>query len=752
MPQILVPFFQVLTRSRSSQMIWGLITVLLLTLAFGEQFYTQPQLKTGTAPSQTILAPADRTVEDHQQTELRRQQARQITPIVSLDADRTAMSRQQVIRILQEGQRLRQMRGKFPIVPPEILAPSRQKSLLQAELTEWQAIVTALSDKPIGPVAVWQTQTIAALATYRQQAGAEKLALILTQITQARQMHQTARQALRDPVRAESGFFYPTALFELSAADWQRLSQQLPPLTDRILAQGVSPGFAPALRDNAFKLHAEATFSKAAQPIAIAILRHSLEPNLIQDKYQTEQEARQAENNVPAVMLTIHQGDVLAQAGQPITPEQAFWLAYFQLDRRTVEPKKFAIFSSITAAMVALLPLISQIFKLRFTSRDYVLVMLLVLTTPLLILLHVPSTNLPMLGLLLGTFYNPYLSILLVSGVGALLPIGLNLAMQPWLTSLVGGLLAAGYSARLRSREDSVLLGVGVGLLQSGVYLLSGWWLRQSGPDLLGGATIYGLLGMAWCIVGLGISPYLERLFDLVTTLRLVELANLNRPLLKRLAAETPGTFQHTLAVANLAEAAAKELGCNVELVRTGTLYHDIGKMHDPLGFIENQMGGVNKHDLLNNPWESAEIIRKHITEGIAMAKRSGLPLAVQAFIPEHQGNQLITYFYYQAQQQAEANPDLLIYERDFRYAGPNPQSRETGIVMLADSCEAALRSLGAATPEQANQMIQKIFRARWQEGALADAGLTRADLDRIATIFRCVWQQSNHQRIAYPK
>ena len=261
-----------------------------------------------------------------------------------------------------------------------------------------------------------------------------------------------------------------------------------------------------------------------------------------------------------------------------------------------------------------------------------------------------------------------------------------------------------------------------------------------------------GIYGVISSIVALGLSPYLERLFDLVTPIRLAELANPNRPMLKRLASEAPGTFQHTLFVASLAEAAARSLGCNVELVRTGTLYHDIGKMHDPLGFIENQMGEPNKHDLINNPWESAIIIRKHVTEGIVMARKCGLPKAVQSFIPEHQGTMLISYFYHQAQQLATQDPDQGLDEMDFRYDGPIPQSPETGIVMLADSCEAALRSLKDATPEEALNMVNRIMRARWKENQLIDSGLTREHLSVIATIFVQVWQQYNHQRIAYPK
>ncbi len=269
---------------------------------------------------------------------------------------------------------------------------------------------------------------------------------------------------------------------------------------------------------------------------------------------------------------------------------------------------------------------------------------------------------------------------------------------------------------------------------------------------LLNAAALQGLAGLVWSVVALGLSAYLEHFFDVVTPVRLAELANPNRRLLKRLASEAPGTFQHTLFVATLAEAAAKELGCNVELVRTGTLYHDIGKMHDPLGFIENQMGGPNKHDLINDPWKSAAIIKRHVSEGLVMAKKNRLPAAIKAFIPEHQGTMLIAYFYHQAQQLAKENPSLVVREEDFRYDGPVPQSRETGIVMLADSCGAALRSLKDASPEEALNMVNKILRARWQDNQLVDSGLMKEDLLRMGEIFVEVWLQFNHKRIAYPK
>ena len=204
--------------------------------------------------------------------------------------------------------------------------------------------------------------------------------------------------------------------------------------------------------------------------------------------------------------------------------------------------------------------------------------------------------------------------------------------------------------------------------------------------------------------------------------------------------------------MASLAEAAARALGCNIELVRAGTLYHDIGKMHDPQGFIENQMGGPNKHDTLNDPWLSAGIIKKHVTEGMVMARRCRLPKAVSAFIPEHQGTMQISYFYYQAQEMAKADPTLVVKESDFRYDGPIPQSPETGLVMLADSCEAALRSLTEATPDEALAMVNRILRARWKDNQLVESGLTRDHMTLIAEIFVQVWLQYNHKRIAYPR
>jgi cyclic-di-AMP phosphodiesterase PgpH len=738
-------FVKSLRRSRISRTAIGFVIALIMSTAFGEKFYTQPQLKAGDIAPQTIVAPRTDQVPDAAATLLNQQAARQVLPVFSLDPDKTRTSQRQLQQRLESAQTLRQMLGQFPIVPPEILSQPIQRSLRRASPDEWAQIRQALDTPTPNPrLHPWQRQAIAQI----QQRPRRDWPTLLTAFNPARQRYQQARTATQTISPTD---LRQDSLLDLSEADWQTLKTQLPPLADRILAQGLSRGLPTETRQQAFQLHAQAALPPSTQTLAVQILLDRLEPNIVADLDQTAQVADAAVRNVPPVIIQIRANQIIVATQQRINPQQSLLLEHFKLDRRTINWFRFSLFTGlISLGLISFHTLAHRIYPAMRSEDDW-LILLLALSSALLILAGVPSINLPMLGLLLGSFYNPLLAILTIGGIGGLLPIGLGLSAKPLIASLVGGLLAAGYSAKVRSREDSVLLGLIVGLAQSTTYFIFGWLDQMPWSELAKWTALYGLLGLAWCIIAIGISPYLERSFDLITTTRLVELANLNRPLLKRLAAETPGTFQHTLAVANLAEAAGKELGCNVELIRTGTLYHDIGKMHDPLGFIENQMGRENKHQTIANPWISADIIKKHVTIGIVMARRAGLPRAVRSFIPEHQGRQLISYFHHQALQQQAQDPTIVINPEDFRYAGPNPQSRETAIVMLADSCEAALRSIKEVNPEIAANMIQKIFRARWQEGALAESGLHRQDLDQIAEAFLQVWQQSNHQRIAYP-
>jgi cyclic-di-AMP phosphodiesterase PgpH len=601
------------------------------------------------------------------------------------------------------------------------------------------------------------TQAVAELQAYRLIASEQNLSALINQISQARQGYAEARTKLLANASANPETAYDENLLNLSDDDWAQTQMGIEQSAELILTQGIPPGLPPNIIQDAVSLHVQTLVPKNAEPLAVKLLLAVLKPNLKNDQTQTKLLSAQKAAEVQPVMMAVREGEVIVHKGEKITAWGFDVLEKYRLIRREIKWLGLMQLGGAVTCCIGVFTFVERRIKCKLRQRDRLLILLLTLSTPGLLTMGTPYTTWSAVGLLLGSFYGPTLGMTVIGLIFVVLPISLEISKIALLAGAAGAMLASCIAQRMRSREELALLGVAIALTQGGVYLLlnilMGTAFGSTYYIVLQKAGLFALSGLCWNIVALGLSPYLEKLFDLVTSIRLSELANPNRPLLKRLATEVPGTFQHTLFVATLAEAAAKELGCNVELVRAGTLYHDIGKMHDPLGFIENQMGGPNKHDTeINDPWKSAEIIKKHVTEGLVMARKHSLPAAIQAFIPEHQGTMAIAYFYHQAQQMAKEDPSIKLDEADFRYDGPIPQSRETAIVMLADSCEAALRSLKDATSEKVLAMVNNILRAKWQDNQMVDSGLTRAEMTKIAEIFVEVWQQFHHKRIAYPK
>ena len=315
--------------------------------------------------------------------------------------------------------------------------------------------------------------------------------------------------------------------------------------------------------------------------------------------------------------------------------------------------------------------------------------------------------------------------------------------------------IAAIQAGRLRSRAQllqlAVLLPLGA-LVAEMVVLRQPFeavnlsWTRLT-PDtgeLASEALLMGLLMMLTILL----IPLLESSFGLLTRARLMELADQERPLLRRLSSEAPGTFEHTLMICGLAEEGARAIRADVDLIKTGALYHDVGKLHAPNWFIENQTTGEeNPHTKLNDPVASAGVLQAHVDEGLKLARRFRLPRPIADFIPEHQGTLRMGFFLHQAQQK-----DPTISEHLFRYRGPTPRSKETGILMLADGCEAALRSLPPDTSDSdAQTTVKRILEARLADGQLSQSGLSRAEVDLVMHAFVRVWRRMRHRRIPYP-
>jgi putative nucleotidyltransferase with HDIG domain len=239
----------------------------------------------------------------------------------------------------------------------------------------------------------------------------------------------------------------------------------------------------------------------------------------------------------------------------------------------------------------------------------------------------------------------------------------------------------------------------------------------------------------------------IEKIFGYVSPITLVELSNINTPLLKNLSETAPGTFQHSMNVSILAAEAAAKIACDIQLVRTGALYHDIGKIANPAFFTENQKGGINPHHSLTFE-ESAQIIISHVTEGVKMAEKSQLPQAITNFIRTHHGKGKTTYFY---NSYKNAHPDQLINEALFTYPGPNPYTKETGILMMADGVEAASRSLSEYSDESIKALVNKIIDKQIADGLLQDTPLTFHDINVIKATFVDKLKTMNHTRISYP-
>jgi cyclic-di-AMP phosphodiesterase PgpH len=322
-------------------------------------------------------------------------------------------------------------------------------------------------------------------------------------------------------------------------------------------------------------------------------------------------------------------------------------------------------------------------------------------------------------------------------------------SVHAWLPALVGGSAAALSVRAVRRRSQTwlfiAMIAAAYLVILVSLGLLTG---RDPGRVAEGVGWAFGNAVVS-AILAMGFLPVFEWFTRITTDQTLLEWADPNRPLLKRLSIEAPGTYAHTINVVNLSEAAANAIGANGLLCRVGVYYHDVGKMLKPQYFIENQPGGRNPHDKLK-PATSAAIVREHVTEGLRLARDANLPDVLLDFIPEHHGTQDISFFLEKAKEELEEGEELDL--ETFRYPGPRPRSRETAIVMLADSVESATRTVQDPTPERIRALIDTIVEGKIRARQLDEAPLTLKDIGEIKEAFLKVLSGLYHQRIDYPQ
>jgi len=369
--------------------------------------------------------------------------------------------------------------------------------------------------------------------------------------------------------------------------------------------------------------------------------------------------------------------------------------------------------------------------------------------------LYVPVASLVMLTMLLfNDLHLGFLMAVVSSILASLLisPQAAGLSQIDCLLIFLAGNLTAVYTIRdARTRGHLIGSGFYVGIMMVVAIIL----LHPEIPFFMSKENVLVFVrplilnGVICSFFVLATLKIFEFLFGVLTNFSLLELSDFNQPLLKRMILEAPGTYQHSLVVGNVAEAAADAIGANSLLTRVGAYYHDIGKMEKPEYFTENQLIGGNKHDRME-PSMSRLVILNHVKEGLALAKKNKLNPMIADFIPQHHGTSLMHYFYQKALEDSEDEKG--VKEENYRYPGPKPQRPETAIVLLADSVEAATRSLDEASPIKIEETVRKIINNKFIDGQLDECNLTLKEIELIASTFTRILGATYHGRVKYPE
>ena len=560
-----------------------------------------------------------------------------------------------------------------------------------------------------------------------------------------------------------------------SDARFQAISDAAVTAIGRVLGGAIGAGDIDAARARA-QAGLGPSLSAAEAAAATELITPLILPTLIIDQQRTDALRREAIANTPTVKVAFARGQVVVPARATLSAADMEALTRLGIndgDLRPIAVAAAAIFAALTAATLAAHLSVARPPSVR-GARRMTLLALLVLTPSAVLKFALPLL-LPDFDRHFLAYALPVAAAPLVAGVLFDLSTGVIVAAlvaafagyvsvvlpsygatgeaaqieTARLVFAVGGASLAGLFVAARAERLQRYLVAGFasagasGLAFAALLLIDP---ERRAADLLwaGGAIAGG--GLLTAIVAVGTFVLVGRPFGITTRVELMELAQLNHPLLRRLQDEAPGTFQHSILVSNLAERAADRIGADALLVRVGAYYHDVGKVLAPPFFVENLMGQQSPHDSLD-PLQSTRMIHGHVTAGMELARRAHLPEAVVQFIPEHHGTRLAAFFYRRAAAlDPEVSPEL------FRYPGPRPQSRETALVMLADASEASVRASTGRDRDRIRELVESVVRERVEEGEFDQCDLSLRDLRRVADSYVASLSAVYHPRVEYPE
>lgn len=513
--------------------------------------------------------------------------------------------------------------------------------------------------------------------------------------------------------------------------------------------------------------------AKRGMESILEVSQKLLIPNLTFNKSATEERRVRLLEDAKPVYFQIKKNEIIVREGERVTSED---LLKLQASMQAGEEKRMP--SIIVGVFVLALALfyvfytfsLRNIRKFSPNSKDLLLQGLVLIGMLLFVrvgnfIAEAIATIFPFIpsiaytfaipvaagAMIVRLFLNSETSLVFAAIVSILAGVLLDNSLFFFTYFFVGSVVAAGEVRYCLQRTTIIKAGLFVGFVNMLLLLAFGLLMENASlRDTLIGLPFGFIGGIITSIIVTGLTPILEVAFGYTTNIKLLELSRMDHPLLKELALQAPGTYHHSMVISSLVESAAESINANPLLARVSAFYHDIGKMKKPQYFVENQMGGENKHERLN-PSMSALILISHVKEGIELAKEHRLGEDIMHAIKEHHGSSLITYFYRKAKEMED--PEVHeVMEKDFRYPGQKPQTKEAGLVMLADAVEATCKSIPNPTPAKVKGTVQKIINKIFADGQLDECELTLRDLNEIAKSFNRVLNGIFHQRIVYPE
>lgn len=715
--------------------------MLIAGLLLGFRFQALPEYRVGDIASQQVIAPQDVLYEDKQATMSRREAARNRTPaLYELDVYRiTDLERQVDLAFAAARQVLSDQR----IPPKGRLSRTQQKLIL------------GLLEKKVGQIVPPRFLPLLLERRFDPALGKKIL--------------QVLDPVLRSGIVADPEIFGQDAKKGIVLRDRATLVERPLPDSSRVRSLEAAKQY---LRQ--FHL-GFAEFSAPERAELFAFLDSLLFPTLVYNDAETATRRDTAAARVTPVEIQIKKGKVILRNGEEVTPRAeadlaalrnshrprpllerllglfffvasflyALWryLAYFQGRYRKIRTYPPLILTVIVLAVIvmrlltALADILAEHVPLGTLQHPFGLYFAIpfafaALLATLLVDVHVGLIVSVVVGVLAGLFYGDiYITVYALLGSLA----GIYSISQYRVRS---GLVKSG----LKIGVVNALAAIGIHLLRQDIFIWS---------ELLTTTAMGVMSGMLAAVLGSVFLPALESLFKITTDIRLLELSNLNAPILRRLAVEAPGTYHHSLMVGSLAEAAAETVGANPLLVRVAAFYHDLGKLPKPEYFTENQAAGVNQHESLA-PAISCLILASHVKDGLELAKQAGLVETIRDLIPQHHGTRVMTYFYQKARESAAADCRE-IREEDFRYPGPKPQSKEAAILMMADTIEAASRTLSNPSTAQIEGLIDRLSEDVLADHQLDECDITLREIRLVKESFLSVLRGIHHRRIDYP-